>query len=538
VLDKYAYLLGSNNLYIIEINDTLDHKIIGTYNFGENQAGGEVHVSKNYAYIASTKIDTLDTQRQLNLLILDISDPAHPTEVGSLNQLLRGYWVADMYVYYNYAYVAKGPDGLSIIDLSDVSHPEEITSYHTGGGVGAFTVAGNYTLVDNGQFGGISIVNSKDPENLRMINFIPSSITVSDIIALGNYAYIIGTSFDWSTGFLSILDITNPMNPTELALLDLGEWPVSFQISDNFAYIIMHRGELRIFDLTNPIQIEEVSSNQVLSWGGRILVSDNLAYIGGAYGGGWVQSIAVLVIVDIHDPLNPVILDSLGINLGTINHLAISNNYLYVSGSWHDPFEGMYGGNWFYIIDISDPSKPSIVDTLDFRINDICISKNNLYLTTANGLEIYDTKNPFNLRKIGNYPIRSAGAVSVSDDVIFVSGPGVLYTLKADLSTKIDGKSKTVTSFYLKQNYPNPFNPTTKIRYSVPQTSQVVIKVLDILGNEIETLVNEEKPAGTFELTWNASNLPSGVYFYRIQVYPTNGGTGNFVETKKLLFLK
>jgi len=87
------------------------------------------------------------------------------------------------------------------------------------------------------------------------------------------------------------------------------------------------------------------------------------------------------------------------------------------------------------------------------------------------------------------------------------------------------------TEFLLSQNYPNPFNSTSIIRYSVPQSSNVVIKVFDILGNEIETLVNEEKPTGTYELTWNAESLPSGVYFYQLI-------SGSFVETRKMLLLK
>lgn len=85
--------------------------------------------------------------------------------------------------------------------------------------------------------------------------------------------------------------------------------------------------------------------------------------------------------------------------------------------------------------------------------------------------------------------------------------------------------------YTLLQNYPNPFNPITKIKYSVPKYSQVVVKVFDVLGKEIETLVNEEKPAGTYELTWNATNLPSGVYFYQLRA-------GSFIETKKMLLLK
>jgi len=85
--------------------------------------------------------------------------------------------------------------------------------------------------------------------------------------------------------------------------------------------------------------------------------------------------------------------------------------------------------------------------------------------------------------------------------------------------------------YSLAQNYPNPFNSTSVIRYSVPQLSQVQIKVFDVLGNEIETLVDEHKQTGTYELTWYAENLPSGVYFCRLKA-------GSFVETKKMVLMK
>ena len=99
------------------------------------------------------------------------------------------------------------------------------------------------------------------------------------------------------------------------------------------------------------------------------------------------------------------------------------------------------------------------------------------------------------------------------------------------IPTGIDDEGILPTVYALEQNYPNPFNPNTKIKYSVPQASRVQIKVFDVLGNEIETLVNEEKPAGTYELTWNAVNLPSGVYFYQLKA-------GSFVETNKMVLMK
>ena len=85
--------------------------------------------------------------------------------------------------------------------------------------------------------------------------------------------------------------------------------------------------------------------------------------------------------------------------------------------------------------------------------------------------------------------------------------------------------------FRLAQNYPNPFNPTTNITYVLPKTENVSLKVYDVLGREVATLVNEVKPAGVYTVPFNASNLASGVYFYKLQA-------GSFVQTKKMMLVK
>lgn len=86
-------------------------------------------------------------------------------------------------------------------------------------------------------------------------------------------------------------------------------------------------------------------------------------------------------------------------------------------------------------------------------------------------------------------------------------------------------------SFSLTQNYPNPFNPATKILYSVPETQEVVIKLFNILGNEIMTLVNGERPKGTYIIDLDMSGYPSGVYFYMVR-------TPSYAETKKMILNK
>jgi hypothetical protein len=95
----------------------------------------------------------------------------------------------------------------------------------------------------------------------------------------------------------------------------------------------------------------------------------------------------------------------------------------------------------------------------------------------------------------------------------------------------VDEISFKLYRYSLYQNHPNPYNPKTMIRYELPELSFVIIKVYDVLGNEIATLVNEEKPAGSYEVEFHASTLPSGIYFYLLRA-------GSFVEMKKMILLK
>lgn len=95
----------------------------------------------------------------------------------------------------------------------------------------------------------------------------------------------------------------------------------------------------------------------------------------------------------------------------------------------------------------------------------------------------------------------------------------------------ITNNGETPIEFKLSQNYPNPFNPATRISYQIPVSGLVKLIVFDFLGREVETLVNEYKQAGFYDIEFNASELSSGTYFYRIQ-------SNEFVSTKKMLYIK
>ena len=98
-------------------------------------------------------------------------------------------------------------------------------------------------------------------------------------------------------------------------------------------------------------------------------------------------------------------------------------------------------------------------------------------------------------------------------------------------STNVNSEKLTAGNYKLSQNYPNPFNPTTTINYTIPKAEHVTIKVYDILGRELATLVNKDQQPGNYEVNFNASNLASGVYLYKLQA-------GSLTETKKLILMK
>jgi hypothetical protein len=125
---------------------------------------------------------------------------------------------------------------------------------------------------------------------------------------------------------------------------------------------------------------------------------------------------------------------------------------------------------------------------------------------------------------------------SANDYTELIAGiiEGVFYGDSTVLSIEsLD--EQNVRDFSLLQNYPNPFNPTTTIRFTISDLRFTILKVYDVLGNEIATLVNEEKSAGEYEVEFSTGliyqTLPSGIYFYQLKA-------GNFVETKKMILLK
>ncbi len=159
--------------------------------------------------------------------------------------------------------------------------------------------------------------------------------------------------------------------------------------------------------------------------------------------------------------------------------------------------------------------------------NGTTVGDNGTILRTTDGgttwnSQISGTTN--NLNSVSFIDSDNGTAVGYDGTILRTTNGGVSFVEEEEIE-------EIPNEYALSQNYRNPFNPSTNIKYSIPQTSKVVIKVFDILGNEIETLINEEKPIGSYEVNLEANDLPSGIYFYRLQA-------GNFIQTKKMVLLR
>ncbi len=225
-----------------------------------------------------------------------------------------------------------------------------------------------------------------------------------------------------------------------------------------------------------------------------------------------------------------------------VNWTAANNGLTYtyvwslaVSGA--NLFAGMNGGGIFRSTDNGGSWTPADSGVTDVNVWALAVSGTNVFAGTDSGIFLSSNEG-------ASWTQVNAGLTSTGVTALAVSGndlyAGIVGGLEPDsvwkrpLSEMITGikhEDLQPTGFALSQNYPNPFNPTTTIGYDVPKRSMVRLLVYDILGRRVETLVNGEKQSGHYEVTFNASSLPSGVYIYRLQA-------GSFSETRKLTLVK
>ena len=230
-----------------------------------------------------------------------------------------------------------------------------------------------------------------------------------------------------------------------------------------------------------------------------------------------------------------------GITSNVFYSLALTENgELFISTSGGKLYYSTNNGDtWFSRTEYFD-SNSSLVDLKISSTGNIYVvaedsASISVHKSTDQGITWMQVGDDFILPTMVPFNSRFGDMDLFTDEKIILIVEGHLYSSDTLFTTSVENELSSNYSYTLSQNYPNPFNPSTTITYSIPKRDLVQLKVYDILGKEIETLVNEEKPSGKYSIKFNISSvggeLSSGVYIYTLRV-------SNFVQSRKMILLR
>ena len=460
----------------------------------------------------------------LGILSFDITDPYSPTILGDIK--LRQIPSADQLVVSNTNLLAAYNIGAY---LFDVLSPDSITTLDfikTASAVQKVYLKDSLLFAATG-YAGLWIIDIKNPYNPIAISNINTGGFTVDLYVQDTLIYLLNksnVSIDNNRG-LWIANIQNIQTP-ELISHHIGivkgpqgsyEQNNSITKSQSFVFITqpnnsLNDSTLEIIDVSNPSNPYTRAIYHCSHTPMDVCIMDTILYLATFFGG--------IELIDISNIENPTLISNI---LNIAQYVTYQEPYLYVMA------------RNLYIINVDNPLNPSIISTTntsstgsrgDFYVN-------GRYCYWADGLlGIIDVSNPIHPFEISTFITQDwALDIKVNNDIMYCAqnDEGVLI-LKNNLLTQV-GDELNPDTFILFQNYPNPFNPYTNIMYSIEKTSSINLSVFDILGREIRILINEEQLPGSYNVKFDGSNLPSGLYLYKL--------TGDdFHLAKKMLLIK
>jgi hypothetical protein len=558
VSDRYAYVIGSFGLKIVDVFDPSQPFLVGIAP-AQLGSGNEIIVQGVYAYVTSD-----------SLMIFDVGNPTAPILIGTCGLPME---CGALELAGNYAYVGGlFWGGLSVVDVSNPTLPAEVGYYQTDDRIWGLSICQGYLIAD-GIEAGLLLFDISDPRN---------PVPASECSYWGSLQHVIysnGTLYlaDYFSG-LRVVDVSNPAQPQEIGRFDTLAEVWNLELSENYIYALggdedppHHIWTVDVSDPTDPLLVNTLTldlhgvsdlsaSGSLLGlaavWAGllvyditipaapvlvgsywlgeekaccNILLSGDIAYAG-IWGGETEQ----LHILDVSAPAQPHLLSTLDIK---VYGMDISGNYLYVATG---------DDQSVVVMDVSDPTRPAIVSTYqtEFLPRSICFQWEYLYVATmGEGLRILDVRDPANPVETGWYVME--------DEIQAAAACGTLAFTAQEHSLVIYDCSEAVpvapglepippSSFRLHPCHPNPFNPTTILSFDLPLASLVKLEVFDTNGRSVgahcvrpsaSEATPTMYPAGTHQIPFDGSSLPSGIYLARLTV-------GDWQQTQKLVLLK
>ncbi len=550
VLNDRAYIAaGRLGLQVLDISDPANPERLGV--FTSDYSFWKVFVHGEYAYTTAT---TSDGPPYGAVIIIDVSDPDNMYQTC----IERAYDpFGDIIVENEYLFVQYSEDGRVVIfDLSDPSCLEYVSFYMT------YDFASyGFAVVDDCIYipeptSGLEMVDISEPDDPVLSGFYRTPGYPWHTVVSDGYAY----TAVWEYG-LHIHDISDPHNPVRIGGYDIETLFVSrVFLFEDYAYVASGYAGLQILNVANPAAPQYVGSYENVHCR-DVSVSGNYAYTISSSESSEFQ------VLDISDPSNPALIGNCDFPDQHANSVFLDENIVYLTvqdsipGLWvidvSDPVAPVVLGNHnttgaarkvfinddyaylgcrsLLIFDISDPYNLNLIGGYDTGlVFDVFVADNYAYAAISRfGLKIIDVSDPSDPLLAASYNTScSAFGIFVSAEYIYLTTEYSFLILNFDPQTGIiEEVDRIPSSFALAPNYPNPFNASTTISYELPVVSDVRLEIYDILGRKVETLIEGPQPAGAHSIVWDAEDVSSGIYFYRIQA-------GDFHESRSCLLLK
>jgi len=510
---SYAYVADSESgLRIVNIADPASPVLVGTCDTPALASG--VALSGNYAYIADN--DLYGVYPLSGLLAIDVTNPAAPQQVGYYDTQGIALGIA---VSGSHAYMADGDCGLRVINVSNPAAPYEVGFYNTPQYATGVTVSGTYAYIADG-LSGLRVISIANPASPQEVGFYNTPGYARSVALSGDYACVA----DDDCG-LRVINIANPANPQEVGFCDTPDWAQCVAVSGDLAFVADYFGGLRVINIANPAAPVQVGYYLTPGQAYGVAVSGEYIYVADDYYLGVYQYQPEIHEVQVTlAPVNPPIqIPASGGSFafdGTLANLETSPQIfdLWImvqlpNQSWYGPVLGP--------LNLTLPASGSLTRQRTQVIPG----------SAPVGDYWYESR-------VGDYPgtvwDTSGFAFSKLGTGDWGLGAGEVWACTGEPfpSERSQGSQTLFLPSGLTLNAsPNPFNPTTAMSYELQAASRVTLRVYDTAGREVWTLVDGWREAGSHAVTFDATGLPSGIYFARLTA-------GGFAAVEKLVLLK
>jgi hypothetical protein len=514
----------------------------------------------NYAYVATN---------QGGMRVVEVSNPSSPVEVGFYDTPGQA---KDIAVAGNYAFVADCNAGLRVINISNPTSPVEAGFYDTPGYAQGVVVSGNYAYVADADSGLREVDISNPASPVEVGYYIPAyDGEVIDVAVMGNYAYL-GYATELESS-LRVVNVSNPSNPLEVGYCIMSGLPKGVAVVGNYAYVAAYGNGFSVVDVSNPSNPVEVGYyNSLPGYANGVAVVGNYAYV--AYG------TTGLCVINVTNPANPV-LAGLYNTPGNAYGVAVSGNYAYVADLYYFGIYQFTPSGMILDLTTSPISPPITIPasggSFQYNCNVHVLTTQpqtfSLWNRVRAGTTYYPVFGPvtrtlpgeasptrvltqtiagsissgtlYFISYIGRYPntIVDSSFFTITKSAICDGNPWISESsCEGDLFDEFaSDKSSPIpnSSFVIRNCYPNPFNPATTIRFTLTEAATVTLEVFDINGCRVGGgLTPTRFDIGSHSVTFDGSNLPSGIYLYRLTAIPSGSGVTPTMVSGKMVLMK